>query len=114
MALDGLPLFLAAAGVTLSGAYTIGQALQLYGRIPAEFRLGEDGSVAWRDRRGGWRDARLGPGVFVSTWLILLPLIDGAGRRTWIIVAADAAGKDDHRRLRVWLRWRPVKSRERE
>jgi hypothetical protein len=25
-----------------------------------------------------------------------------------VVVPADAVAADDHRRLRVWLRWRPV------
>jgi len=79
------------------------------GAAVVEVALGQDGRVDLRRRDGGRAEGRLLPSTFVSPLLVIVNL---AGDR-WrppraVVVPADSVAADDHRRLRVWLRWRPV------
>jgi toxin CptA len=79
------------------------------GAAVVEVALAQDGRVDLHRRDGGRAEGRLLPSTFVSPLLVILNL---AGDR-WrppraIVVPADAVADDDHRRLRVWLRWRSV------
>jgi toxin CptA len=74
-----------------------------------EVALRQDGRVDLRRRDGAWLQRRLLPSTFVSPVLVILNL---AGER-WrlpraVLVPTDSVAADDHRRLRVWLRWRPL------
>jgi hypothetical protein len=106
VSLDGFALTLASAGVALSAVLSAGDAMKRRAGSPIELELKPDGRAAWRDRRGGWHDAELGGGGYVSLGLILVPLSGAGGQRKWIVVPADAADPEERRRLRVWLRWR--------
>lgn len=110
VSLDGFALALAAAGLALSAIRTAGDAIQRWADSPVELDLREGGVAAWRDRRGHWHETSLRGGGYVSPWLIIVPLAGSGWRRKWIVIPADAASRDDRRRLRVWLRWRPGKN----
>ena len=110
VSLDGLALGLAAAGLVLSAIRTAGEAFQRWADSPFELDLREGGHAAWRDRRGRWHETSIASGGYVSPWLIIVPLAGSGWRRKWIVILPDAASRDDRRRLRVWLRWRPGKN----
>jgi hypothetical protein len=110
VSLDGLALMLAAAGVMLSTIRTAGDAFQWWADSPLELDLHEGGRAAWRDRLGHWHETSIASGGYVSPWLIIVPLGGSGWRRKWIVIPTDAASRDDRRRLRVWLRWRPGKN----
>ena len=110
VSLDGLALALAAAGLVLSAIRTAGEAFQRWPDSPVELDLREGGHAAWRDRRGRWHETSISGGGYVSPWLIVVPLAGSGRRRKWIVIPPDAASRDDRRRLRVWLRWRPGKN----
>jgi len=110
VSLDGLALVLAAAGVVVSAVRTAGEALQRWADSPYELELRDGEAAAWRDRRGRWHQTSVASGGYVSAWLIMVPLAGSGWRRKWIVIAPDAASRDDRRRLRVWLRWRPGKN----
>jgi hypothetical protein len=54
----------------------------------------------------------LGAEHFVSTWLVVVCLLQPMLRRKWIVILRDSVPADEFRRLRVWLRWRPEPRRE--
>ena len=110
VSLDGLALVLVAAGLVLSAIRTAGEAFQRWADSPFELDLREGGHAAWRDRRGRWHETSISGGGYVSPWLIVVPLAGSGRRRKWIVIPPDAASRDDRRRLRVWLRWRPGKN----
>ena len=103
--LDGLALTLTSTGVALSAALTAGDAMQRWAGSPTDLELRPGGGAAWRDRRGRWHEAMLARGSYVSVWLTLVPLSTMGRRRKWIVVMPDAAGAEERRRLRTWLRW---------
>lgn len=73
------------------------------------FELRRDGSGAIEDRRGRWREVTVLGSSFVSPLLTVVNLrLAGARGRRSLVVAPDALGVDEFRRLRVWLRWRDV------
>jgi hypothetical protein len=109
VSLDGLALTLASFGVMLSAALTAGDAMQRWAGSPTELELRPAGGAAWRDKRGRWHEAELARGSYVSAWLTLVPLAGMGRRRKWIVVMPDAAGAEERRRLRTWLRWRAGK-----
>jgi hypothetical protein len=110
VSLDGLALVLGAAGVVLSAIGTAAEALQRRADSAVELELREGGRGAWRDGRGRWHEISIARGGYVSPWLIIVPLAGSGWRRKWIVIPPDAASRDDRRRLRVWLRWRPGKN----
>lgn len=108
VSLEGWPLILVEAGVCLSAVGAIGEALQRWPGSALELELHEDGSAAWRDRRGIWHEGKLCNSSYVSSWLLIVALaVPGAPRRP-LVLLADAAAPEDLRKLRVWLRWRTV------
>lgn len=71
-------------------------------------QLRRDGSLACQQNAGGeWQDACIFAEAMAHPLLIVLPL-ECAGRRYWLLLARGSAAPDDLRRLRLWLRWRPV------
>jgi membrane-bound toxin of toxin-antitoxin system len=104
-ALGGWALLLVAAGVVLSGALTVTDALHGTARSVRALELHADGRCAWRDGAGRWREGRLHGRRFIAPGLIVLGLEGSAGRR-WIVLLPDASDRDHLRRLRVWLHWR--------
>ncbi len=110
VSLEGWPLILVEAGVCLSALGTIGDALQRWPDSALELELHEDGSAAWRDRRGQWHEGKLRNSNYVSSWLLIVALaVPGAPRRP-LVLLPDAGSPEDLRKLRVWLRWRAALS----
>jgi hypothetical protein len=103
--LSGWPLAAVVAGILVSAAASLAEALHRAGRAAVSVELHEDGRAAWQDSRGGWHEARLGGGHFVAAGLVVMGLNRKNGRK-WIVILPDSAPQEDLRRLRVWLRWR--------
>jgi toxin CptA len=79
------------------------------GAAVVEVALAQDGRVELRRRDGGSIQGRLLPSSFVSRPLVILNLAADRWRPARaVLVPADAVAADDHRRLRVWLRWQPL------
>jgi hypothetical protein len=102
IALGGWLLWPVLAAILVSLAAALASA----GRQPAALELREDGNASWKDRGGGWHEARLGRNHFVSPVLVVMELAAGSGGPRRVILLADSAEPDGFRRLRVWLRWR--------
>jgi hypothetical protein len=64
-----------------------------------------DGSLSYRDPAGQWRTGTLARHVFARPGLTILSLTDEAARTHRAILLADSAGRDELRRLRIWLEW---------
>src|SRR5262249_4405151 len=75
-------------------------------RQARSLELHEDGRASWADRKGDWREGRLGRSTYVSPVLVILELKPGGKGRRWMVLMGDSAPAEDLRRLRVWLRWR--------
>lgn len=113
LVLATLPLWLSLPACAALGA-SLMLALRRHARRSAaaavvEVALRLDGRVDLRRRDGGCPQERLLPSSFVSPMLVILNL---PGKR-WrppraVLVPADSVAPDDHRRLRIWLRWRAV------
>ncbi len=112
LSLAGWPLALVEAGVCLSALGTLGEALQRWPDSALELELRDDGSAAWRDRRGLWHEGRLTHSSCVSTWLAVIGLALPEARARLLVLLADAATPEDLRHLRQWLRWRPQHTRD--
>jgi hypothetical protein len=110
VSLDGFALALAVAGLVLSAIRTAGEAFKSWADSPFELEIREGGHAAWRDKGGRWHETSITSGGYVSPWLIIVPLAGSGWKRKWIVIPPDAASRDDRRRLRVWLRWRPGKN----
>ncbi len=103
--LSGWPLALIVAGILLSAAISIADALLALTSSVLAFELEEDGSGRWRDRAGLEHPVRSTRPSWVSPGLVVLGL-KGARRTRWVVVMTDSAGAEPFRRLRVWLKWR--------
>ena len=105
-----LPAFLLVApGVLLAWGWHCAQALQRGKTWQRTLVLDADGGARCEDALGRWSDAQVLPGGYVSAWLTVVML--GAGkRRRALVLPPDAALAEDLRRLRVWLRWRLVRT----
>ncbi|MDO9226990.1 MAG: protein YgfX [Pseudomonadota bacterium] len=96
-----LPPIVWAAGLAL-----LAMSLTLSTRRPdlPRLRCKSDGRLEiWRD--GSWRAAQLLPDSVALPWLIVLRWREN-GRRHRLLLPPDALRGDEHRRLRVWLRWK--------
>ena len=70
-------------------------------------RLEADGQISLLDQGMGEPHLlRLLPHPVVHPWLTVFRLQDGSGARFVMIATIDSLGKEDFRRLRVFLRWR--------
>jgi hypothetical protein len=105
-ALVGWPLLLVAAGIVLSCAVTVADALQRTLRSARALELRAEGTCAWRDGAGRWHEGTLHGPRFVAPGLVVLPLKKGALRRKWIVLLPDSSDRESLRRLRGLLRWR--------
>ena len=112
VSLEGWPLALAGAGVCLSAAGSIGDALRRWPRSALELELCDDGGAAWRDRRGAWHQGRIAGPSYVSSWLLIAPLSSPGERRRLLVLMPDSAEREDLRKLRLWLRWRATGSKD--
>ena len=94
-----------ALGIALAWAVHAAAALQFGARAARALELDAQGEARIQDGRGAWRAARLLPGGYVSSWLVVLALEANGSRRS-LVLLGDAAEREELRRLRVWLRWR--------
>ena len=70
-------------------------------------RLEKDGRIALAGRgQHVFVPAECLPGATVHPWLAVLRLKTRDGAKFLLFLAPDSLGKDDFRRLRVFLRWR--------
>ena len=104
--LSGWPLILVGAGVLISAAVTVAQALHRTSGSARALELHADGQCRWRDGKGRWHEAQLQGQQFVSPRLVVLALKGNALRRNWIVLPPGSCDAESARRLRGWLRWR--------
>lgn len=70
-------------------------------------RLERDGRIALAGRgQNAFVAAECLPGATVHPWLTVLRLKARGGAKYLLFLAPDSLGRDDFRRLRVFLRWR--------
>lgn len=81
-------------------------ALRSGGEAIVEVELSADGGVNLRRQDGGLIEGRLLASTFVSSLLVILNFATQPRGRLAVLVPGDALTPEDHRRLRVWLRWR--------
>ena len=73
---------------------------------PLRLRARVDGRLEiWRD--AAWKSLSIQPDSVALPGLIVLRWREG-GRSHSLVLPADALSGEDHRRLRVWLRWKCV------
>ena len=75
-------------------------------------RLLQNGCIEWR-RTGEeeFQASELLPGAMVHPLLTVFHLRCG-GKRQVVVILPDSVSREEHRRLRVWLRWRAVCGRQ--
>lgn len=105
ISLEGGALALVAAGIALSAAQTVAQALQLWPGSARRLRLHPDGHADWVDSRDRWHPCRVSPASYRSPYLVVMGLRGEAFRARWLALLPDSADAEDLRRLRVWLGW---------
>jgi hypothetical protein len=107
--LSGLPAALVCAGVLVSAACSVADALQ---RLPSSvlwMELQEDGTGRWRDRIGREHPVRATQASWASPGLIVLGLGGSRWRTRWVVLLPDSAPAQALRSLRVYLKWRPAR-----
>lgn len=67
--------------------------------------LKADGTLDVERRDGSCAAARVNPQTTVFPWLVAL-LLRAEGRNMGVALLPDALGREGHRQLRLWLRWR--------
>lgn len=67
-------------------------------------RLLADGSLEAGFNDGRWELSNVGEASFVTRWLVIIRLQGTAGTRA-VVLLPDGLAPEQHRRLRVWLRW---------
>lgn len=105
-ALAALFLALLPAAARLAGVALLGASLWASWRrlVSLRLRAKADGQLEiWRD--DAWKPVQLRCDSVALPWLIVLRWREG-GRRHSLALPADALAGDEHRRLRVWLRWK--------
>lgn len=101
----GLPWPLRALLLAASAASLLRILLRLREPPAASLHLGSKGEIEIETKVGARETARILPGSLVLPGLIVLAL-QWDGRRRTLTILPDAVGRDAHRRLRVWLKWR--------
>lgn len=69
-----------------------------------EITLDADGSARILDRGGKSVTAMVDPATAVFGWLVVLHVLAERRRRV-IVLFPDSLGREEHRRLRAWLKW---------
>lgn len=67
-------------------------------------RLLADGGIEAGFNDGRWELCNVCAASFVTRWLVIVRLQGAAGTRA-VVLLPDGLVPDQHRRLRVWLRW---------
>lgn len=101
-------LFLASlpAPFHLGGGALLAASLRMAWMRPVSMRLRgkADGQLEiWR--HSAWKPLELRPDSVALAWPIVLRWRED-GRRHSLALPPDALSGDDHRRLRIWLRWK--------
>lgn len=101
-------LFLASlpGAVRLAGVLLLGASLwATWNRlVSVRLRARADGQLEiWRE--AAWKPVQLRGDSVALPWLIVLRWREGR-RRHSLALPGDALAGDEHRRLRVWLRWK--------
>ncbi len=107
-ALAALFLALLPAMARLAGIAPLAASLWMAWKRPVALRLRgkADGKLEiWRE--AAWRPVQLRSDSVALAWLIVLRWRED-GRRHSLALPFDALPGDDHRRLRVWLRWKAM------
>jgi toxin CptA len=105
-ALAALFLALLPTAARLAGIALLVASLRKTWKRPVAVRLRAraDGQLeAWRD--AAWKPLPLQADSVALPWLVVLRWREGRRRRS-LVLPADALPGDEHRRLRVWLRWK--------
>ena len=105
-ALAALLLTSLPGAVRLTGALLLGASLWATRNrlVSVRLRARADGQLEiWRD--AAWKQVQLRSDSVALPWLIVLRWREGR-RRHSLALPGDALAGDEHRRLRVWLRWK--------
>jgi hypothetical protein len=105
---SGIALVLVACGLVLSAGYGVAEALLRLGSSVRWLELQEDGSGRWRDGTGREHAVIAARATWVGAGMVVLGLRSSRGRTRWLVLMPDSAPAAEIRRLRVWLKWRPV------
>jgi hypothetical protein len=106
--LSGMPLVMICIGVVLSAGATVADALLRLPSSALSFDLDEDGTGRWRDRAGREHPVRAANATWVGAGVVVLGLRQSRWKAKWLVLLPDSAAGESLRRLRVWLKWRPV------
>jgi hypothetical protein len=93
------------AGLGLTGWAGVSGALVRGPYAVREIELRADGTAAFVDGDGEWREATVAGAAILGHRLAALRL-DAAGRRRAVVLVPGAADPVAFRRTRVWTRWR--------
>jgi hypothetical protein len=96
---------LVVAGLVLSGWLGISTALLRGPRAVREMHLRLDGSAAYVDGTGAWRESPVTAAASLGHRFAAFRVGHGRTRRS-IVLVPGAADADALRRARVWVRWR--------
>ena len=97
-----------AAGLAASAIEHLRRALQRSPLAVAGLELDAEGGAAVAGPASDWSPARLLDAAVPVPWLAVISLRDALGRHRTAVVLPDALAPDAFRRLRVWLKWRPL------
>lgn len=95
-------LGIAALLVTLG--WELRRALQRDRGAVRRLRLMADGALEVGFNDGRWEVCDVRAASFVTRWLVIVRLQGTEGARS-LVLLPDGLAPDQHRRLRVWLRW---------
>ena len=112
IALGGWPRYLVEFGILLSAAGCLAEVFQRSDRSATSVELRGDGSASWRDRAGVWHEGRLGRDHYLSPVLVVVELRREDRGRKRIVLFVGSTPSEEMRRLRIWLRWHPVGSKD--
>jgi toxin CptA len=105
---SGASLWLILTGLAVSAACSIADALL---RLPSSvlwFDLHEEGRGRWQDRAGREHSILKVIPTWLGAGMVVLGLNASRWKTRWLVLLPDAAEAEALRRLRVWLKWRPV------
>jgi toxin CptA len=74
-------------------------------RLPAAIKLRAEGRMQLIDAEGGECECRILPDSTVMPWLVVLRY-RMEGTTGSLVMPVDSLGREAHRQLRTWLRWR--------
>ncbi len=97
-----------AAGLAASVIEHVRRALHRSPLAVAALEFDAGGGVAVAGPASEWSPARLTDAAVPVSWLAVVSLRDALGRRRTAVVLPDSLAPEPFRRLRVWLKWRPL------